>query len=414
MANTNNLLFPFDPAAFEAAVNKMIAALDRFGAHASDSTEGAALSESKIGRMVALWTVAFQKIAELGGRAFRAILDNVPEIGTTFKMAGDIMWRNLLWPLRQALIPWLQKILDWTRDNRATFVKWGQVIANVFRAAITIAKEFWELLKTLGKTFNDAIGGVFSNFGNNLERAMNILVFKIAAVGIFLGEALKPIAEWFGTILGLIGKLSMAFGGEFLRGFKETFKLDENIKNFKDMFVQLREALQGLGLDMPILIAAFKDLGRILGGSVGLSLKAILDTALVIPKTLLNIIDLAAEVNKWRQGGEFDWKKVNVVRAMINENPLLTYGKGAFKFGEEMIYGDEKGSYLQAALKERQIQKAQLAAEKKVEVNIHHNATLKVTEGDAHQAGKNFAKGTEQKVRDALLDNLALEGAGVP
>jgi len=111
-------------------------------------------STQKISKGVSISAMSFLKInaalsfAKMG---ISKLMSNIPEIGQTFKIAGDVITRNFLWPLRQQLMPYLQKFLNWVRDHRAMFVRWGAVLVNVFqvvvqgvKSAINILKPFYE------------------------------------------------------------------------------------------------------------------------------------------------------------------------------------------------------------------------------------------------------------------------------
>lgn len=54
------------------------------------------------------------------------VLKRMPEIGQVFGVAKDIFFKNFLFPIRKELLPLLQQLLDWVRDNRAMFVRWAR------------------------------------------------------------------------------------------------------------------------------------------------------------------------------------------------------------------------------------------------------------------------------------------------
>jgi hypothetical protein len=120
-------------------------------------------------------------------KVWATIQQNIPEIGQTFKIAGDIMAKNLLWPLRLQLIPLLQKLLTWTKDHRADFLKYGVVIANVFKAIMVGVNVAASLLKTFAKAFSEAFNI------KNLSDFINIASLKLALIFGILRAQLEPL-----------------------------------------------------------------------------------------------------------------------------------------------------------------------------------------------------------------------------
>ena len=62
-------------------------------------------------------------LVALAFKSIQGILNSMPEIGKTFGIAKDIFMKNLLWPLRKFILPYLQRLLDWVRTHRLMFVK---------------------------------------------------------------------------------------------------------------------------------------------------------------------------------------------------------------------------------------------------------------------------------------------------
>ena len=140
MGNDNAVTFTFDAGPFEKVINKMVDTLDVFKNEAlkkMDETSEKSKSSIFGGVLKAnLYTEAIKKILSILFSGFTAFYNKfkefVPEFTKTFSVASDIFFKNLFWPLRQYLLPYLQKLLDWVRDNRKMFIAWGGVLVNVF------------------------------------------------------------------------------------------------------------------------------------------------------------------------------------------------------------------------------------------------------------------------------------------
>ena len=102
-------------------------------------------------------------LLKLAFRGIQAAIREMPEISKAFGIAKNIILKNFLYPVRKAIFPVLQKFLDWVRDNRAMFVKWGQILVTIFHvvsAAIGRVIEIGKgLLRTFGGFFNPPVIG---------------------------------------------------------------------------------------------------------------------------------------------------------------------------------------------------------------------------------------------------------------
>lgn len=132
-----------------------------------------------------------------------AVLREMPEVGEAFGVAKDVFLKNLLWPLRQQVMPMLQSMLDWVRDNRAQFVKWGVTVANVFRAGAVAARTLWDVFKGLAVTMGDTFQRAFKTNFKTFDEFVNVLSFKVSAVIVYMGllakqtvSELRPAFDW--------------------------------------------------------------------------------------------------------------------------------------------------------------------------------------------------------------------------
>lgn len=245
---------------------------------------------------------AIMKIAAILGVVVglvKSVLDHIPEIGRTFKIVGDIFFRNFLYPLRQEMIPLLQQLLDWVRDNRAMFVRWGNTVANIFRAIVSIAKLLWDNLKALWTSFVEELQKSFGILLNSIEQSANILLFKATAVIQFIVIALKPFFSFIGKMFAWIIGLVKDFIDGFMAGLGD---LTPALDDFKKTLQFLQPVLNALAVVGKVLRRVFRGIGIILGTLVKpmiLALSTAIDYAVYgVNKLVLGLQKLW----HWRKG----------------------------------------------------------------------------------------------------------------
>lgn len=180
--------FPFDVEGFQRAVNQMSTSvssmenkLNKFGGTMRKSvSKGIMSATAKIGLLV---------------KGFKSVIKNMPEIGQAFKIAGDIMSKEFFFPIRQQIMPYLQKMLDWVRDHRALFAKWGQAVADVLKTVIDVGKTLWSTLKSVVEILTNSLQKGLGTSFKSLEEFISVLQVKISFVTLLLGDAIKAMFE---------------------------------------------------------------------------------------------------------------------------------------------------------------------------------------------------------------------------
>lgn len=180
--------FPFDVKNFQKAVDQMSKSissmetkLNKFGGTMQKSvSKGIMSATAKIGLLV---------------KGFKSMVKNMPEIGQAFKIAGDIMSKEFLFPIRQLIMPYLQKMLDWVRDHRALFAKWGQAVADVLKIVINVGKTLWNTLKDVVEIITDSLQKGLGTSFKSLDEFISVLQVKIAFMTLFIGDAIKALVE---------------------------------------------------------------------------------------------------------------------------------------------------------------------------------------------------------------------------
>jgi hypothetical protein len=356
---------------------------------------------------------------EILKQAFRRVISEIPEFATTFKMAGDIILKQLLWPLRTQLIPMLQKMLNWVRDNRAVFLQLGVVIKNAFRVAIGIVKNFFGVLQSLFEGFNRTLGGML-NF-ENITEALNVAMFKIALLFAFLEVKIRPFATLLGEIFGQI----IISVKNFAKGFADTFM---SVAESMGIWEDLKTILEGIRDLLEFLSPAFEVLGNIIGTGLAASLKLAILPLKILMSFLSGIKDMVE--------GKINFTEFLDSLKDVTFESLKDVGKGILEGAGQTVETGKK-VYNKMTGKGEKVDDAiikpdgtiirtnpldTIMAVKNPEKSMSGsrqlsigdmNINLNVTEGNAREAGINFANGLGQQIRSIFLDEaLATGGIG--
>jgi hypothetical protein len=258
--------FTFDPESFLKGFKKITDAMNNFEVNTKEKGKKIEKTHESISAgLIAKGVVLANMFMGLAGQVVGFVKSGVPEIGKTFSVAGDIFKRNLFWPLRKELRPILQGILDWTRDHRAMFVRWGGMIVNVFRAIVQVVKGFFEMTKALIKPVADTLKSAFGGTAKSISDIFNIVLFKITAVIMFLQVAFMPIIKTIGKSIATLVKYGLSFFDGLSAG------IDGIAGPFGDLINQFNELLKLLqsGEDeVNLLNAGFKTLGDFVGSTL--------------------------------------------------------------------------------------------------------------------------------------------------
>jgi hypothetical protein len=214
--------------------NKMfLKGLDQISSKMGEVAANTAKGAAKMGSGVAMSVMSFLK-ANAALAAVKAgiskIAQNIPEIGRTFSIAGDIITRNFLWPLRQQLFPYLRQFLSWVRDHRAMFVRWGGALVSVFNIVITGIKAAINILKPFYEAAMKFFKDVFGKTGDSIDKIVNMVLFKISAVMVYLESVLKPVMQTIANIVFQIANAMKAFVEGLAEGYVKAGGLSDVIK----------------------------------------------------------------------------------------------------------------------------------------------------------------------------------------
>lgn len=217
-------------------------------------------------------TGAFVKGALIASAAIGAIkgvihtvASNIPEIGQTFSIAKDIVMRNLLWPLRKELLPLLQGILNWVRDHRIVFVQAGAIIVNVFRTIKAIVMSFIDVVKGIWQHLAQGLEAIFGKTTRSITEVINIVLFKISAVAMFIMELLSPLFNWIADKIAFVVGLVTDMASGIMRTIGD---LSTNLEDIINIFRDLGDVISASTGFANGLGKAFTILGEVLGMTV--------------------------------------------------------------------------------------------------------------------------------------------------
>jgi len=257
----------------------------------------------KIGMSAMSLVKTLAPIAIAGG-AIRKAFSQIPELGRAFSIAGDIFSRNLLWPLRKELMPMLQSMLSWVRDNRAMFLRWGNVLANIFRTVVSLVKSVFSLLKRLWDRITSGIERVFGKTVRSMSDLVNIALFKLAAIGQFIMAMLEPVFDFIADLFVSALENVKAFIGGFMDGLGE---LSPELNDMWESLKRIGESLGLLGDKVGSLRGLFSALGSTIGTLVGGVLRAVKVAIDGIATAIEGLQTRFAQFKAWRAG---DMKEV--------------------------------------------------------------------------------------------------------
>jgi len=453
MANvTEGVAFTFDPQSFLNGIDKIIAGIgdmnkkveasadtiskkmtDSFGGLRKPVTKASGTVESfgKKGKGIVDTLILRVSALAIGFLSIRKAMSFIPEIGRTWQIVSNIFLRNFLWPLRKLLMPILQRILNWTRNNRKMFARWGQNLANVFRVIITMAKQVWNLLKAFWEGFSKTIKRSFGDITKSIQDIFNIFIFRLSVIGIYLGMVLKPVMKVLGKIAGMV---VIAFE-QMIEGAKEALPdLQLAFSGLKKEFTGLLKFFSAGKGDWKGFWKAFgKDAIMVLKDITN-ALTMLLKAYKIFSKGIAGIVNLIYKLQeKQGLGGvrEKRLKDIMKYQKVSREKAIQLYAQEEYmkeRAGERRKRTQDaiitkKGDIIETAPEDTIVAmkrfipgKKEISSKKEININIAGaQITVQTTEKDAAETGRRvgeaFGQSLSQKIRNILLGEMALEGA---
>lgn len=443
--------FPFDVKGFKKAVDQMSESissmetkLNKFGGTMQKSvSKGIMFATAKIGLLV---------------KGFKSMMKNMPEIGQSFKIAGDIINKEFFFPIRQQIMPYLQKMLDWVRDHRALFAKWGQAVADVLKTVIDVGKTLWNTLKDVVEILTNSLQKGLGTSFKSLDEFISVLQVKIAFVTLLIGDVIKEMfnkisptfeyvvekgseilnfftslaSSWLSlngngdSLITVLDKVYQIFDkivhavGDSLVGFFEGLmsplkNLMTPLDNIVDSFLRL---LNVFGEDNSSgLRSVFKWLGNFAGNTLVIAFEELawaIDTIVVGIQTLAQSGKLLVDVfsGNWSKLGE-DWKATKDI--------FKGYGERTSATGQRQVNAFKASVGIDDGIVTKDGKVIQLNPEDNVyafkgtpmgritaPMNMVFNVT--VTEGNAQAVGQQLGYSIHKSFVDRLKEQQMVRG----
>lgn len=360
---------------------------------------------------------ALIKKAALFGVAFMGIrrgMREIPEIGRSFTIAGNIITKNLLWPLRKQLIPLLQKMLDWVRDHRTMFVKWGGILVNIFMAIKSAIVGVVNIVKTFAENFINGIKRVLGVTTSSITDLINLAILKIAFLFQFIMITLEPVAAMAGKVIAnLIG-----FFAKFFKGvLKGVGDIQTPVNDLWQSFVRLLETIGLIGDRTTAMGKAFKVLGILLGTIVRPIITAISDILDALSYSIDDVILGMQKLSAWwdddtKKMAEITKEREKISKEFLKRNQERWAEAGeAFKQSAIEIIKTVGGEPVRRGVGESPIELPMPAAAAPVESKtVTQNNNINVT---VQGTGKPEEDGAiaGQAIKQQLMDQRILAGA---
>lgn len=398
----------FNPQSFIEGVKKMTDAMNTFENRTKDTGKGVDKNTNQMSSfMVAKGTIMAHAIMAVFQKVFNFIKTGLPELGKTFSIASDIIQRNLLWPLRKELAPMLQKVLDWTRDHRAMFVRWGGALVNVFRAIGAIVQGFFKMISAVISPVAEKLKSMFGGVAGGIGDVFNIVLFKITAVIMFLQVAFMPIFKKIGdTLAWAIGLVESFFEG-FSNGISGI------TGPFMDLLNQFQSLLDLLTLSdgqSDTLYQSFKVLGDFVGTVLYSAISGLAQIIDGLVNSVKNVVDGIAWAKAKLTGTAAE---ADAIQARMDQrNKEFSERSAKRAEGLKNKWSDFDGRTVAEFHPTSKTSAKQINASSKVTVE---KIEIKVDKGtDPIKAGEGFIEGmnkkTSQNFKNIILSEQAAQG----
>lgn len=296
----DDLAFTFDTSFFDKGIDKVMKGFSSMEDKAHIVAKGVSKGLTNVAVNLGVVVAGFKSI--------KTALFDMPEVGQAFGIAKDVFLKNLLFPLRKEILPLLQDMLDWVRDSRVRFVKWGNNLANIFRVVVSGVKSIISFIKRMSEQASIFAERVFGERTRSIEDIFNLVTFKLSTVIEFAGILAEDVGNMFsnviknlngiGTPLGeIINNLSALFGDllkftvavtdSFLLGFVPAIKdAMTPIKGISESLLSIFDSIFGSTESIKTWKGVFEGIGTVVGNTLVASFEFIDGVLNKINKTL--------------------------------------------------------------------------------------------------------------------------------
>lgn len=437
--NSKESLFTFDPDDFVKGIKTMTGAMNTMAKQSEDNAkamEGATnkgfstiadgqkemvKGQKKIGGQFLKSLIIFEifKKGVSAGMSFVSglVKEFLPEIGQVFSVAKQVMFKNLLFPLRKFLLPMLNKVLKWVTASRGMFTKWGQVIVGIFKVIIMTVKAVWDIVKRVFGGLFTELKKMFGGIGKDISEIMNLMLFKITTAIIALQIILQPLADFIGKTFVFIAKAIKNFVKGFVEGFMSVFKSTEDSVGIFDLlgetWDELIEIMDELGVSLDGVGSIFAKVGKVIGVVFGESIRIAIGTVKELFKTLKNLIKLMkGDIGIVEFGsslvGSFTDTAGRYANAGKNVFNSATGGGSSQKVNDALI--TKGGKVIELSPDDNVLATKGNPLSGGGGTTLHMPIKVYTSEGDALATGQKVGRGIMDVIRDNLMDEVVLAG----
>jgi len=270
---------------------------------------------------VTSWTIAkghviANALMSAFGSMKQALTEHFPAMNQTFEMANKVMFANIVAPIAQELYPLLVKFMNFVRDNRDIFVKFGQVTVMIFKTIFGIISDLFKMIWKQSDTVWSALNNGKKTV-NTFFQLINFVMFKLGFLFTYLMIEIEFLIEGIANILKFLFNNAVK---PFYEGFYEGFM--ENIVEVLDIVFEalgiLKEAFDEMGVsgneNVTWLQDAFKTFGKVMAflvtGQLKLLAYAFKGLAIVIKGLVMIFKDPEKALNDFAEVVDFTIAKV--------------------------------------------------------------------------------------------------------
>jgi len=395
----DDVALTFDPTGFLKGIDAINKHLDTMNGK-FDNSGKQSVKNNKTTKLAAgnLLAVVAKGAVVIG--LIKSALRQIPEIGKAFQIAGGIAMKNFMWPLRRLLIPMLRKLLDWTRDNRAMFLRWGTTVANMFRGLFAIVKQTWEMMKRLWEHLSKTVERVFGNTFKSITELANIALFKVTAIIMFTQMMIEPFYHW---LIDMFGK-GLVIMQSFWDGMKDGIvDIMPALEDLSETWKRIWNDMTGVDDQTQSLANSFKILGVGIGATLGIAL-----TSLTQALDSINYgIDMAILKFKMLKalGNKFEMKRLEKEELRLDREHEARADKRWAEQGGRLEEADVNLQKMQGVY-EQPVKKVNTTNNKKIETTNNHNNRIVININGAkepEQVGKSVKYEMSNVLRDLQL-----------
>lgn len=259
----SDVTFTLDSKQFLAALDGMNKKMDSMANSADKAAKAAQEQADKTGvGVVAKGVLLAEMVSGLAQKAFSFVMSGIPEIGKAFEIAGDILKRNFLYPLRRELAPLLQGMLDWVRDHRAQFAQWGMFLVSIFRILKSAVGGLIDVIKGLWEKLAGGIERIFGKTSNSVMDIINLIIFKIA----FMVQVAISLFGKIGDVLVTLFVNALAKAEAFFKGIFNGFgDIKPVVNDVVALFIKLKDMILGTSENSSGLLSVLQTIGQYIG-----------------------------------------------------------------------------------------------------------------------------------------------------